>query len=342
MLQTIFNSHSRTGLLEYVEPCIRRFDTAEFRLWWPILGKASVIVSTYTSLNLHFVLSCVESLRKQSVKPYEMILVLDPKPDLVEFYKSHGPSDIKVIVSNRCGLSNARNAGVASATGEILVFIDDDAIAEDTWLERLLDGYSSPDVVSVGGLIVPAWDNGCPLWFPEELNWIIGCSYKGLPETKSYVRNAIGCNMSFRRIVFEKVGNFRSDIGRFGKRLLAGEEAELSLRILEAMPDAKIVYDPTAIVHHRVPKSRGKFSYLFKRSFYEGVSKAMIGKREKGFQKSIYVENQYLKYLIGNAIPTRLKEIYRPKSFMQLLVLVFSATTVFLGYAVGKLGQPKN
>jgi len=36
-----------------------------------------------------------------------------------------------------------------------------------------------------------------PIWFPEELDWIVGCSYEGLPKRRTYVRNPIGCNMSF-------------------------------------------------------------------------------------------------------------------------------------------------
>jgi GT2 family glycosyltransferase len=296
------------------------------------MERVSVIISTYSKNNLDLVLDCLESLKKQSLKPEETILVLDPYPDLVEFFRSRVPTTgLKIVVSNECGLSNARNAGIKSAAGEIVVFIDDDAVAAADWLKNLAKSYNDPNVVGVGGLIKPLWENGYPAWFPEELNWIVGCSYKGLPESKSYVRNPIGCNMSFRKAVFERVGYFRSDLGRFGKMLLAGEEPELSLRILNAIPNAKIVYDPAAIVYHRVRKNRARLDYLFRRSFFEGLSKALIINQSKSS-----VENQYLKYLIAEAIPARLKRVYKLQSFSQLIVLLFSTTAVFIGFALGK------
>lgn len=299
------------------------------------MRKVSVIISTYSKSNLGFVLDCVESLKKQFLKPDETILVLDPNQELVEFYESRVPNYLRIIVSSKCGLSNARNAGVAGAIGEILAFIDDDAVAEKDWLHNLIESYGDPNVVGVGGLIKPLWEHGYPAWFPEELNWIVGCSYKGLPERKSYVRNPIGCNMSFRKAVFEKVGYFRTDVGRFGKIPLAGEEPELSMRILNTIPNAKIVYDPAAIVYHRVRQNRLRLGYLWRRSFFQGLSIALIVNQRKNSDSSS-MENQYLKYLIAKAIPSRLKRVYRPKSLCQLTVLLFSAAAVFSGFAVGK------
>ena len=189
--------------------------------------SVSVIISTYSEDMLNLVLDCVESLKKQTVSPKEIILVLDPVQSLVDFYRARLPPDIKIIKSKGFGLSEARNAGVRSAEGDIVAFIDDDAIAEEHWLENLIINYDDSSVVGVGGLIRPLWEEKRPRWMPEELYWIIGCSYKGLPECKTCVRNPIGCNMSFRKSVFDKAGLFTTSIGRFGKKLLAGEEIRL-------------------------------------------------------------------------------------------------------------------
>ncbi|MGQ9640623.1 MAG: LamG-like jellyroll fold domain-containing protein [Candidatus Bathycorpusculaceae bacterium] len=93
------------------------------------MREVSVVVSTYSKDRLNYLLDCIESLRKQSFKPVEVILVLDPVPDLVEFYKSRLSDDVKIVVGDKCGLSNARNVGVKSARGEIIAFVDDDAVA---------------------------------------------------------------------------------------------------------------------------------------------------------------------------------------------------------------------
>jgi len=303
------------------------------------LGKISVVVSTYSKDRLGYLLGCIQSLKRQSLKPDEIILVLDPYPDLVEFYESKLPEDVRVVTSQKCGLSNARNAGVKSAKGEIIAFIDDDAVADENWLENLVKNYEDPNVVGVGGLIKPLWEDGYPAWFPEELNWVVGCSYKGLPECKASVRNPIGCNMSFRKSVFEKVGYFRGDVGRFGKRLLAGEEPELSLRILEKIPNSKIIYEPSAVVHHIVDKNRTSLEYLWKRSFYEGVSKALITNPRESSSRALSTEEQYLKYLLKIAIPSRLRRVYNLESLCQLMMLLFSVSAVFMGFSLGRLGK---
>ncbi|MBX5327273.1 MAG: glycosyltransferase family 2 protein [Candidatus Bathyarchaeia archaeon] len=295
----------------------------------------SVVVSAYSKERLDCVLECVNSVRNQSFPPKEIILVLDPDRQLMEAYQSRVPSYVKIIASEGFGLSNARNAGVKSAQGEIVAFIDDDAVADVNWLKNLVRNYDDSNVVGVGGAINPLWENGCPAWFPEELNWVVGCSYKGLPEQKALVRNPIGCNMSFRKDVLMKVGLFRSDIGRFGKRLLAGEETELSLRILSKIKGSKIIYDPAAKVYHRVSKNRVTPKYLWGRSFCEGVSKALITSRSP----ALSAENKYLKYLIEVTVPSKLRHGYRFGNLCQLLVLACSTCAVFVGFSLTRISR---
>ena len=223
-----------------------------------------------------------------------------------------------------------------TAEGEIVAFVDDDAVADEKWLEHMVKLYDDPHVMGVGGSAMANWEVGQPQWFPEELNWIVGCSYKGLPTRKSTVRNPLGCNMSFRKKVFKNVGYFRDDIGRFGTTLLSKEETELSIRVLKTIPDAKIIYEPQAIVYHKVSAKRATFKYIWIRSFYEGVSNGLIGPELKN-PRVMSVEASYLKYLIRDAIPRRLARIYRVKAAAQLLVLALSMSAVFAGFLSSKI-----
>jgi glycosyltransferase involved in cell wall biosynthesis len=302
-----------------------------------ILKGVSVIISTFSIDRANHVASCIKSLRKQTLPPDEIILVLDPDEALLEFYKSCMPHDVKIVVSEGYGLSYARNAGVKSAKGEIVAFIDDDAVADDRWLENLVKSYDDPLVVGVGGLIKPIWESSRPIWFPEELDWIVGCSYKGLPKNKAYVRNPIGCNMSFRKDVFGKVGYFRADIGRFKNKPSAGEEAELTLRIFERIPGSKILYDPATVIYHRVPKARANLKYVVRRSFYEGFSKALILAHKSNPLKAMSSEGLYLKYLLQNTIPSKLKNLRKFENICQLMSLVISIFSTFVGYLLGQL-----
>jgi len=247
------------------------------------MGNVSIIISTYSQNRLVDIQRCLASLEKQTIQPAEVLLVLDPNEELVNFYLKKVPKSVKVVVSRGFGLSHARNTGVKEASGKIVAFIDDDALADPRWLENSLTNFESEQVVGVGGFISANWESTRPLWLPEELDWIVGCSYKGLPTKRAEIRNPIGCNMSFRKEVFDKVGYFRTDLGRFGNMLLCNEETEFGYRTRKAMPKAKIIYEPSAIVYHRVPKKRGSLGYVWKRSFYEGISKAIIIKSKSVF-----------------------------------------------------------
>lgn len=298
--------------------------------------EVSVIVSTYAIERLDDVLCCISSVKNQSLKPFEVILVLDPDKKLLQTYRSRVPHDVRIVVSDHLGLSYARNAGVREARGEIVAFIDDDAAADKKWLEKLISNYSDPSVMGVGGNVIPVWESNRPFWFPEELDWIVGCSYKGLPERRSTVRNPIGCNMSYRRKVFVLVGYFESDIGRSGNKLVSKEETEFSIRVLNKIPNSRMIFEPSSIVCHKVNKSRQDLKYIWRRSFYEGVSKVLIDSKSTS-HVGRSTENAYLEYLMKVAIPSRFRRIFRLDSICQLFTLFLSMSGVLTGFLLAKI-----
>jgi len=299
--------------------------------------KISVIISVFSRERLPDLLRCIKSLKKQTTAPEEIIVVLEPNEHIITFFKSFfDVADVKVVVSDGPGLSCARNSGIKAAKGEIIVFIDDDAFADEKWLEMLTKNYEDVSVIGVGGNIIPAWS--CPpFWFPQELNWIVGCSYEGLPKVKSSIRNPIGCNMSFRQSVFKKVGFFRSNVGRFGKRPISGEEADFSIRALDKYANSKILFEPTAVVFHSVPIRRISLKYLFQRSFYEGYSKAIVTQSNSNIANSLSTEQQYVLYLLKTFLPVRFGDFFKVKKLCKLVIIFSSAFSVLLGYLTGKL-----
>ncbi len=299
----------------------------------------SVIISTYSTKFKDQVLSCINSLKKQILTPNEILLILDNDHELVSFYKQIVPAEVKIVESDGFGLSYARNTGVKHASSEIVAFIDDDAIADKNWLSNLLNNYSEPSVVGVGGLVLPLFQSNKSFkWFPEELNWVIVCSYKGGSIVREPIRNPIGCNMSFRRSIFDEVGYFRKDVGRLGKVLLDGEEPEFAMRIICKKPDAQIMNEPAAIVFHKVNPKRMTFNYLCKRSFYQGFSKALISGTYGETSKALSMERDYLKYLLTNSVKSRTAQL-NLKNLGQLVTLLISTALVFAGFAIGKISK---
>ncbi len=238
----------------------------------------SVVICAHTEARWDELARAVLSVQSQSVAPLEILVVIDHNPALLERAREELLS--AVVIENRepRGISGSRNSGIAAARGAVVAFLDDDAIAAQDWIEQLLPGYADPGVLGVGGAIAPFWLRSRPDWFPEEFNWVVGCTYRGMPSAAASVRNLIGCNMSFRREVFRAIGGFRHGIGRVGRRPCGCEETELCIRLRQRWPGATLRYNPQARVLHQVPAGRATWSYFQARCYLEGGSKALVAR----------------------------------------------------------------
>jgi len=238
----------------------------------------TVIICAYTEDRWDDLISSVSSVKSQTLQPAEIIVVIDHNQRLFERTRAQFSGIILLENNNERGLSGARNTAIAVARGDILVFMDEDAVANPNWLELLNENFTDPHVMGVGGSIIPNWENGRPAWFPREFDWVVGCTYIGLPEQTAPVRNLIGCNMSFRREIFEGVGVFRHGIGRVGTIPVGCEETEICIRARQKWTDGNFIFEPRAQVLHNVPEKRKKFEYFRSRCYGEGISKALISR----------------------------------------------------------------
>lgn len=252
----------------------------------------SVIICAYTEERWGNLLSAIRSVQRQETKPREIIVVVDHNPALFEHVSREVPEVSVLQNSESQGLSGARNTGVVAAQGDVIAFLDDDAVAAPSWLTELAYPYRRPNILGVGGSVQPAIRGGRPAWFPQEFDWVVGCTYRGMTETTAPVRNPIGANMSFRRQVFETVGGFR--IGRVGTRLgQEDDETEFCIRAHQRMPKAILLHEPNARVFHDVPASRASWRYFARRCYSEGISKSnmarLVGARDGLASERAYV-----------------------------------------------------
>ncbi|MFG3283519.1 glycosyltransferase [Streptomyces sp. NPDC048111] len=260
----------------------------------------SVVICVYTEDRWEDILAAVSSVRAQSLPALETLLVVDHNERLRERlgreFGRYAPSGEVRVLANAGprGLSAGRNTAIAVARGEFVAFLDDDAVAERDWLRHFAQGYDDPRVMAVGGRTLPVWSSGRrPGWFPEEFDWIVGCTYRGLPPGRVEVRNVLGGNASFRRSAFDAAGGFATGIGRDGdKRPLGCEETELCIRLSRALPGSVLLIDDRAVIHHRVPAARERFGYFRTRAYAEGLSKALVA-RSVGADKGLESERRY-------------------------------------------------
>jgi glycosyltransferase involved in cell wall biosynthesis len=280
----------------------------------------------------------MNSLLRQTLPPVEVILVVDHNPDLLQRAKQTWRNhNVKVVDNQRTrGSSGAWNAGIDAATGYIVAFIDDDAIAEPDWLEHIVYAYNDATVIGVGGTIEPVWAVSRPVWFPEEFDWVVGCTYKGLPDTTSPVRNLIGCNMSFRRDLLQSVRFYeKHGLGHLGAVPLGCDETELCIRVRSLFPDHQIIYHPPARVRHVVPVARSTFSYFRQRCSLEGRSKAIVSQLT-GTEKALSTER---KYVIDTLGPGALRYAVRGELRRSAAILVGLALAT-INYMLGRWREP--
>ncbi|MFL5993883.1 MAG: glycosyltransferase [Streptomyces sp.] len=301
----------------------------------------SVVICVYTEDRWEDILAAVASVRTQSYPALETLLVVDHNPVLLDrLTKEYKEVEEVRVFANAGprGLSAGRNTGIAASRGEVLAFLDDDAVAERDWLRHFASGYADPRVMAVGGRTMPIWASGRrPDWFPEEFDWVVGCTYKGIPSGLVQVRNVLGGNASFRRSAFDAAGGFATGIGRDGdKRPLGCEETELCIRLSRARPDAVLLIDDRAVIHHRVPEAREHFGYFRTRAYAEGLSKALVA-RSVGADKGLESERRYATRVLPAGVVRGLRDaaLSRPGGAGRAGAIVAGVLTAAGGYVVG-------
>lgn len=273
--------------------------------------RVSVVICAFTEDRWDQLVAAIKSVEQQSHPAYEVVVVIDHCPPLLDRVRNLSSRLVAVENTEPRGLSGARNSGVTVARGEIVAFLDDDAVAQPDWLESLCGGYEHPDVVGVGGSIEPDWHDGRPSWFPPEFDWVVGCTYVGMPEQIAPVRNMIGANMSFRRETLIQLGGFRAEVSRTGASPAATcDDTEMCIRARQRLPGKLVLYNPAAKVRHHVPAVRGSRRYFVARCFGEGLSKVQVSKFV-GVGDALSLEQRYVVRTLPAGIARGLAEAIR-------------------------------
>jgi len=298
----------------------------------------SVVICAYTEDRWDDVLAAVRSVQEQSTPALETILVVDHNGALFARLAAQ-LSGVRVVENEQeRGLSGARNTGVALSRGSVVAFLDDDAVAESDWLKFLAAGYADPEVVGVSGMVLPRWETGRPPWFPEEFDWVVGCTFVG--REPGPVRNVLGSSASFRREVFAVVGGFPTGIGRtaLDSRPLGGEETEFCIRVAQRMPGTVFLYEPRSVAHHRAPRARERFSYFRSRCYAEGLSKALVTE-SVGTHDGLSAEREYTRVALRRGIARNVRQGLRGdvSGWQRAGAIVTGLSAAAWGYGVGRL-----
>jgi glycosyltransferase involved in cell wall biosynthesis len=266
--------------------------------------SVAVVVCTAAAEREALLRACVHSLINGTRVPDEILVVVDQNRALEAALARWLPPPARLLRTERQGNSEARNVGIHAATTDVVAFIDDDATAEPGWLDSLTEPFEASDrLIGAGGAVVPAWGTD-RRWLPDELLWLVGCTYGGHREDAGPIRNPIGCNMAFRRRELVAVGSFAAEFGKRGNALVICDETEVSLRLERVYGRRRIRYVPSARVHHFVPAARIGWKPLVVRCLSEGLSKGRLHRLYRG--AALTAERGYVRHALIQAVPSLL------------------------------------
>ncbi len=245
------------GSLKYGEPFVndRTSSIVRFPDFEDEEPFISIIIATMNrceSLRL-----CLKSLFAQNYKNFEVIVVDSGSID--DTYKLAEDFPIRYIETGPdVNASAARNLGISMAEGIITAFIDDDAIADPHWLERIVECYVvDSDVGGVRGKVIPRTNSAYTSVFSEHID--LGDS---ILETSDF---GLGCNMSVRKEALLQIGAFDENIP------WGHEEYDLSLRL--SKNGIKLLYTPTAKIYHDYAKN---LNQIIKKKFIMGRQRVVV------------------------------------------------------------------
>ncbi|MDR7334833.1 glycosyltransferase involved in cell wall biosynthesis [Kinneretia asaccharophila] len=229
-----------------------------------------MLAETLVSLHAHL-------LKLNALLQVQLVLIDNNSPDRTPDVMAEWQMRFPVCVHRRetqQGLSYARNAGLDAATGDVVVFLDDDVELHDDWLPTLLHPFTDTKVAAVGGKVLAFGSNELPDWLPREYGYLVSVfdPFDSPRETDK----VMGANFALRSSIVRQVGTFDPALGRKGNKLLGGEEVDLFNRIRRV--GGIVWYTPHSVVFHKIANKLRK-EYIVDYAYWLGVSEAHLEKR---------------------------------------------------------------
>jgi glycosyltransferase involved in cell wall biosynthesis len=239
--------------------------------------KYTVLVCTHNRAQvLPRTLDALDKLNAQTGVQWEIIVVDNASSDgterIVQEFVARSKVPARYIREERMGHAIAMNTGISASQGEIIAHTDDDAMPCSDWLTRLDEAFATHDAEIVFGPVRPAWESGPPPWFSARFPGFFALlDYGDVPFLVADADHPFfGVNHACRKSVYRDLGDYREDLGPYGRRSRGGSDSEFFLRALER--GVRIAYQPTAVVEHIIPASRSKKSDLRHRIWQNRVN----------------------------------------------------------------------
>ena len=236
-------------------------------------GIAIAIATHNRAEDLSKTLDGLLQLATTEVPAFEVLVVAnnctDRTASIVEAFQRRCPWPVHYIEEPRTGLSHARNRAIAEARFEIVAFLDDDVDVDPAWLQAMWDAFVSGEHAAVGGRAYLIYPFERPTWLTDRREGLLTRVEYGPSPRRARPDELYGVNLAVRKSWMDRAGGFRTDLGRQGLCLLGSEESELLERI--AKLGGTLLYEPRALVGHRVPAARLQRRWFWSRIYWGKV-----------------------------------------------------------------------
>lgn len=230
----------------------------------------SVVICTYDE-PMELFESCINSLSVQETIK-ELIVIDSSKNSFIKDFCIKKGGNIRYYYTLPRGVSEAKNEGVLHSYCDIVAFTDSDCMVEKDWAKNLYTSFSE-NVAIVGGKILPKW-----LVEPNKifLNSAIVQGFYSLFDMGDQLKEVeiiFGGGFAVNKTLI-KGHVFRNSL-RTKENLICGEETDLCKRVKENK--LKVIYNPSVIIWHQIPRERISFRWMWKRVYSSGITRAMLG-----------------------------------------------------------------
>ena len=240
--------------------------------------KISVAICTWNRAEmLDRTLARMQKLEIPSDVSWELIVVdnncTDDTNEVIDRHAGQLP--INKLLETHQGQCHCRNAAIENASGDWLLWTDDDVLVDRNWIKSYVQAFRKhPEISFAGGTIEPWFSTRPPHWLNRHLPRLQGAfalikrdeTTRPLSENES----VFGANMAFKTEVL-KHDRFDTALGLIGANSIRGDETELIDRLRNA--EHRGLWVGEAKVQHYIPKKRMTTNYLW--DFYEGYGRAI-------------------------------------------------------------------
>jgi len=298
----------------------------------------SVIICSYNRAK--YILDALKSLSEQSLpkSTFEVIVVDNNSTDATatvcsEYMKENTGLNAFYITETQQGSSFARNTGAKKARGQILVFMDDDAVAKEDFLEKIVSFFDKhPEAGGLGGRIIPLYIPYEPKWMSHFVSSLVGnFNYSHQLTTFSEDKYPLESNMAVKKSDFDTIGGFNENLpGVKGTLRIGGEGKDFFFRLKKL--GKPIFYDPSVQVQHVIETSKLTREYMYRvaSGIGRGERVRIRGKGKIGF---VLKMTEYL-FKLGASFTLGLLYLLQGKPAKSLPIIQFRIDAIkgFIGF----------